>query len=442
MVSMPHWPIPPWGTNKYGLENSRVLLARLGNPHLKLPPVIHIAGTNGKGSTLAFLRSILENAGLRVHVYTSPHLIEFNERIVLASEKIDDGYLFDVHERARVAASAEGISPTFFEGVTAAAFLAFSEVPADILLLETGMGGRLDATNIVPRPLLTIITTISYDHTDHLGNTLEAIAYEKAGIIKLGVPCVISCEVEEVYKVLFAKCEEMRAPITAFGYDFGVELLFPSDERSEDPRSSGVARDPRRPAAEENRSYFKTLGIGLDDLSLPKPSLRGDHQIMNASTALAAISLIREQFKITDDNIIQGLQKAKWPGRLQKINERLWADGAHNPNGGQVLALFCQELEEPISLIVGFTKNRDPVEFLKYFSHVVTHIFCVQVRSEASSYSASRLAELAAPSGIPLTACDSLAEALELASRKEGTAIVTGSLFLVADLLKLLQLPV
>jgi len=460
MTQMPHWPIPSWKARKYDLETIGLLLKALYNPHLKLPPTIHIAGTNGKGSTLAFMRSIFEQAGLKVHVYTSPHLVDFNERIVLASEKIDDQYLFDVIERTRLAALAQNIECSFFEGITAAAFLAFSEVKADVLLLETGMGGRLDATNAIPRPLLTIITTISYDHMDYLGSTLPIIAKQKAGIIKPGTPCVISCQVAEVYQVLFNRCQEMRAPITAFGYDFGVEkivapatvipakagiqeskALQAQNKRSVDPSDDSLRLDPRLRGDDSSGGaddgFFKVLGIGLDDLALPEPSLPGDHQLMNAATALAGVSLIRKQFNISDEHIIQGLQKAKWAGRCQQITEKLWVDGAHNIGGAQVLSLFCKDLGKPISLILGLTKNRNPVDFLNYFKDVADHVFCLQVRSEASSYSSSRLAELAAPAGIPLTACDCLEDALELAAKKDGVTVVTGSLFLAADLFKL-----
>lgn len=417
---MPHWPTPPWNTIKFGLENITTLLSLLENPHLKLPPVIHVAGTNGKGSTVAFIRSMLEQAGLKVHVYTSPHLVEFNERIVIASEKIDDQYLFNVLDRTRIAAEAGGLNPTFFEGTTASAFLAFSEIEADIVLLETGLGGRLDATNIIPKPSLTIITTIAYDHMDYLGSTLPLIAREKAGIIKPGVPCIISNQVDEVYDTLFSICEEKQASITAFGCDYGIELL-----------------------RTDSSNYFKILGLGMDDIFLPRPSLLGDHQLVNAATAIAAIKLIHQDYSINDEQIKAGLVKAYWPARLHKIKDNLWVDGAHNSNGAQVLSIFCQEeLTRPISLIVGLTKNRNAVSFLESFKGIVDHVYCVQVRSEASSYTASKLAELAAPVGIPLTPCETLEQALEITARTSGTTVVTGSLFLAADLFKLLNYPI
>lgn len=407
MVFMPHWPIPLWKESKYDLETIKQLLEALGNPHLRIPPVIHIAGTNGKGSVQAFLKSIFEKSGYKVHSYTSPHLIEFNERIVLASEQITDDYLFQICERVRIVAEKNNIEPRFFEGVTAAALLAFSEVQADIVILETGMGGRLDATNIIPSPALTIITPILLDHMEALGPTPEIIAGEKAGIIKPGVPCVISCQMDEVYEVLFTRCEQMRAPSLAFSYDFGVEK---------------VGQD------------FKILGVGSDDASFPLPNLLGDHQIINAATAIVAVKQL-ENFAISQDNIESGITSAIWPGRIEKIGEGLWIDGAHNQSGAIALSHWANEnLARPISLILGMTKNRNVEMFLAPFKDVAGHIFCVQVKSEPSSYSAERLAELAAPIGIPLAICSSLEEAILLAKQREGDVIITGSLFLVGDL--------
>ncbi|MBP7189774.1 MAG: bifunctional folylpolyglutamate synthase/dihydrofolate synthase, partial [Rickettsiaceae bacterium] len=190
MVYMPHWPTAPLKPSESGLENVIKLLNALANPHLNLPPTIHIAGTNGKGSTAAYFRAIFESAGYKVHCYTSPHLIDFNERIVLASDMISNDYLFDICERTRIKAEELSIQPKIFEGTTVAAFLAFAEVKADVLILETGMGGRLDPTNVVPAPALTVLTPVSFDHMEYLGPTLPIIAAEKGGIIRPGVPCV------------------------------------------------------------------------------------------------------------------------------------------------------------------------------------------------------------------------------------------------------------
>ena len=440
MVFMPHWPIPHKITpTRVDLAPMLALMERLGNPHLKLPPVIHVAGTNGKGSSVAYLRAIFEAAGYKVHSYTSPHLLEFNERIVLAGEKIFDNQLFEMLERVRfvVAERHPGLDPgshevpdilqakfqnddtlldpTFFEATTAAAFLAFSEMPADILLLETGLGGRLDATNIVPNPLLTILTPISYDHMPMLGPTLPIIAAEKACIIKRGIPCVISAQIEEVMDVFLSKCEEMGAEAIAYGYDF---------------------------AQEKNGDSMEVSSLHHGSNHYPIPSLPGDHQILNATTIVAACDLLKAHFNITYEHICTGLRKVEWPGRLQKVkwngkSQHIWLDGAHNTGAAQVLAIWMREnLKPPISMILGITKNRDALAFASFFKGIVERIYCVRVYSEPSSYSAEKLAELVGPSGIEAVACDDLEEAINEALSK-GEAVVTGSLFLVADVLKL-----
>ena len=222
MVNLPSWPpVAIWQKEKRSdLELAKTLLAALGSPHKKLPPTIHIAGTNGKGSTVAILKSIFETAGYKVHSYTSPHLLEFNERINLAGKNISDHHLFELLEQVRIKAEELNLEPGFFEGTTIAAFLAFASISADILILETGLGGRLDCTNVIESPILTIITPISFDHMEHLGNSLTKIAIEKAGIIKTGVPCVIGPQNDEVYKTLFDKCEELNSPAFAYEYDY------------------------------------------------------------------------------------------------------------------------------------------------------------------------------------------------------------------------------
>ncbi len=411
---MPHWPIPhKIHPNRSDLSEVLALLDSIGNPQLRLPPAIHIAGTNGKGSTAAYLSSIFQKAGYLVHLYTSPHLLQFNERIVLAGCPIFDDYLFEVCERVRVATEKHGLDPTFFEATTAAAFLAFSEVPADILILETGIGGRLDATNVLPKPLLTIITPISYDHMEYLGPKLQFIAAEKAGIIKPGVPCVISAQVEEVSDILLAKCEECGSESIAYGYDYTIEKV----------------KDGFTVEGNWGKEKYK------------QPSLRGEHQILNAGAVVAAIHAnLKSHFKSVDENIEVGLQAKIWPARLQTIKYRnceIIIDGAHNAGGAQVLALWIKDnLPKPVSLVLGMTKNRDAEAFTSYFVGLVDHIFCVQVKSEPSSYSPEKLAVLIAPNSIPTTACDDLEDALDKAI-KLGAVVVTGSLFLSADVLKL-----
>lgn len=408
MVNMPHWPIAHRITpNRVDLSDMINLISCLGNPHLKLPPIIHIAGTNGKGSTVSFLKAIFESPGKKVHSYTSPHLLEFNERIVIAGTKISDGYLFELCERVRIISEREGFDPTFFEATTAAAFMAFAENAADTLLLETGLGGRLDPTNIVVKPLATIITPISYDHMEKLGSTLSMIAGEKAGIIKQGVPCFISAQVEEAMNVFLAKCESVNSESIVYGYDFAVDKKL--DEIILESREYGIEK-------------------------YPLPILQGDHQILNAAVCI----MLAKRMGINNEHIALGLKKAVWPGRIQKIpNRNIWLDGAHNAGGAQVLSIWVREnLQGATVMILGMTKNRDVTTFLKHFNGVVQRIFCVRVLSEPSSYSAEKLAELAGLSGIEAVACDDLDEAIKIAQSTFANIVITGSLFLVADFKK------
>ena len=405
-MQMPHWPvIQPTTQPRDDLSVMLTLMRELGDPHLKLPPVIHVAGTNGKGSTIAYLKAIFEAAGRKVHAYISPHLVEFNERITLAGEKIFDDHLFQLFERVRLASEKANLAPTLFEATTAAAFLAFSEIPADIVLLETGLGGRRDATNIIPNPLLTIITPISYDHMTILGPTLPLIAQEKAGIIKAGVPCIISAQLDDVLDVFLTRCELLGSESIAYGYDFAV--------RKESDK------------------------MVVNDIEYPLPALLGDHQLLN----VAAVVFACEKMQISYQHICEGLQKVVWPGRLQKFaigESYIWLDGAHNSGAAQVLALWMREnLVGPISMIIGITKNRDALEFVSFFKDIVSKIYCVRVASEASSYSATKLAELIAPLGVSVIICNDLQEALDAARASSMDVVVTGSLFLIADVLKL-----
>jgi len=461
MVHMPHWP-KKFAMHPEAKDLSRMLaiLAELDNPHLKLPPTIHIAGTNGKGSTCAMLRSIYKNMGLKVHMYTSPHLLHFYERIELHGQKIDDDFLFEVLELTRIASEKLDFEPTFFESTTAAAFLAFSKIPADILILETGMGGRLDPTNVIPNPILTIITPISYDHMEYLGEHIRLIAGEKAGIIKPGVPCVISRQDQDVMDILLAKCEELNSPSIAYEYDF-------------------------IPEKNEEGFYFRSQ---LAEFQVPHLNLKGDHQIINASSVIAGVLVvaktrvikimsslrkqgsnqhffeaplqldscsrrndIEDDASFHNDVICAALAKAEWPGRLQEFNiskivknaenASCYLDGAHNISGAAALADWIkeQQFKQPI-LIVGLTKNRDVSSFLSQFKEVNPIIYGVRVLSEPSSYSSEMLAQKAAEANIEVIPKDSLEEALAAAVAHDNSAkiIVTGSLFLVSDCMKLL----
>lgn len=329
------------------------LLQKFGNPHLALPPAIHVAGTNGKGSIVVILRSILERAGYKVHAYTSPHLLRFNERIVLAGREIEDDTLealideaTDLNERREV---------TFFEITTAMAFTAFSRSKADILLLETGLGGRLDCTNVIEKPLVSIINRISYDHGEYLGETLREIAAEKAGIMKKDVPCVVGAQsgqalAEGVMDVIKQKAGELNVPLYRAGQEWDIE-----------PRGKGM------------RFSFED-----EEFVSPQPSLSGHHQIENAGTAFAALSLIKEDFLIPPVARKDGLGKIKWPGRLQQIKGggfkipllwELWFDGGHNDSAGEALAQqaksWAEQDDKPLHIILGMKGDKDAHAFLK-----------------------------------------------------------------------------
>ncbi len=415
MVYMPHWPKPLQTNNsRVDLEPMRILMNALSNPHLKLPPIIHVAGTNGKGSTCAYLKAIFENAGYRVHMYTSPHLLQFNERIVLSGSPIFDDYLHEICEKVRNISIKNNLNNSFFEATTAAAFIAFSETPADILILETGLGGRLDATNIIEEPLATIITPISYDHMEYLGPTLPIIAGEKAGIIKSKTSCIISAQIPEIFDVLIAKCEEMKAPFIAYGYDYMIE---------------------------KKANEFVIEGQDFHE-NFPFPKLLGDHQILNASAVIAAIlSYCFRGFKISRDNIKAGLQTVDWPARLQKIKYKgrdVIIDGAHNTGGAQVLSLWIKDnLNGTNALILGMTKNRDVTSFTSYFKDIVDVIYCVKVMSEPSSYSTEKLKDFIEVNSIKTVTCKNLEEAIIKATSSAKNVVVTGSLFLASDVIKL-----
>lgn len=426
---MPSWPqVPLWRNNTPGgLSEVKEILEILGSPHTKLPPTIHIAGTNGKGSSLAMLKTIYEMAGYKVHSYTSPHLLEFNERIYLSGKNISDEYINELIIKVREACDIAGYEPSFFQGTTIIALMAFVETPADILILETGMGGRLDPTNVIENPILTLITPISYDHMEHLGDTLEKIAIEKAGIMKTGTPCIISAQTQEVYDTLFEEAAKKEVEVLAYEHDFGINLT-------------------------ENGFEFLMQDL---QVSLPRPSLMGNHQYINAASVVASVLTLNKYFKVKTDHIKAGLANTTWLGRIEQISNKkkqyllpdninLYLDGAHNSGGAQCLADWAKNLTEPVIVILGMTKNRNPVDFLNNFVGVAHKVITVRVVSEPSSYEASRLAELAKPSGLNIDYQYDIEEALEYVkntySEQKVNLIVTGSLFLVADCYKLLKL--
>ncbi len=415
-MQLPFWPDPSSYRNiELGLSRVYQLLLRLGNPHLKLPPTIHIAGTNGKGSTLAFLRAIFEDAGLQVHCYISPHLVRFNERIILSGKEIDDDFLNRILQECKTAAELEPkINITFFEGITVAAFVAFSKVQADVLLLETGMGGRLDATNVIENPIATIITPIAFDHTEFLGKTLAKIAFEKSGIIKPNCPVIISKQKPSALKVL-------------------------------------------QDVALKNNSQIH-LPLTTYNLSLTTPNFEGEHQITNAKTAIAAI-FAQKTFKISTKNIEQGLQKAIWPARLQKISDgkfyqillknfQLILDGSHNPAGARTVANWLKEQQKELPaknyLVCAMLKDKDSASFLKHLAKQTEMLIGLKISDEEKSKPAKEIVKIAQSFNIKAKTALGFSEAIEEItkyhlknySNESAKIIICGSLYLAGKFLE------
>jgi len=397
------------------------LLAALGNPEQKLPPVVHVTGTNGKGSTLAFLRAIFEAAGYRVHAYASPHLVYFHERIRLAGELIVEEHLEAALEECERANDGHDI--TFFEITTAAAFLAFSRTTADIVLLENGLGGRLDATNVVARPALTGITPISLDHQQFLGDTIDLIAVEKAGIIKPGVACVSGPQDPKAQMVLQSKADDVGASLISHGANWSVR---PTDAGF-DMRMEGEV------------------------LSLPKPNLIGPHQLANAAQAIVMSRHLTE-FTITEDHIRNGITHADWPARLQRLHHgpiidalpddcEVWLDGGHNPDAGRALAAHIADAwsDRPLYLIAGMINTKDPVGYFKPLSQVAQSVHCVTIPNEAASVSGDDLATTARASGFAASSAPSAVHAAsEIAENITAPArvLLCGSLYFAGHILR------
>jgi len=397
-----------------GLDRVAVFLKLIGSPHKRLPPVIHVAGTNGKGSLIAFLHAIFNAAGYRVHRYISPHLVNFNERIVIDSKPISDDYL--LHLLKTVRGYVEKQPVTFFEATTAAAFLAFSEHPADVVLLETGMGGRLDATNVIDQPLLTAITPIGFDHCDFLGTALQAIAREKAGIIKRGVACVVGRQEAEAAQVIAHQAQILSSPVYRMNDEWKI-------------------------ANQIYKSKHKTTAI--------RSALAGAHQIDNAATAVACIDTL-QGFSISDTHIEQGLQQAVWPARLQPLtsgyyarllpeNLALWLDGGHNPHGAKALAdWFATQRPTPIYVICGMVKGKDTTSFLRILAPYITQLYAIEIPEESLSQPVSDIENAAHTAGISAQSADSIENALQsIAAHAKTPAIVCicGSLYLAGKVL-------
>ena len=394
-------------------------LAALGNPQNKLPPVIHLAGTNGKGSTQAFLRAIYEAAGYRVHAYTSPHLVRFNERIVITGKEITDAQLLPLLERVKQASAS--VPVTFFEVTTAAAFLAFAEHEADVVLLETGLGGRLDATNMVAHPMATVITPVDFDHMEFLGDTLEKIAGEKAGIIKSGSICIAGAQPEEALSAITHIAAEKQAPLIAHGVDWRYA------------------------------SSASAIGVvcGEQSWSLPLPSLAGEHQHHNAALASVVAQQCQKHLAVTDTAIREGIGHARWPGRLQRLSKGplveawgargdVYLDGGHNASAAQALAEWMALHHQPITLVWGMMARKDAAAFLNHFSPHIARVIAVPVEGEGAAHTPDSLAAIATAAGIKETAaCDDIHHVPNhLTGEAKGTLLIAGSLFLAGEILK------
>ncbi|HUK58367.1 MAG TPA: folylpolyglutamate synthase/dihydrofolate synthase family protein [Stellaceae bacterium] len=391
------------------------LLHALGDPHEALPPVVHVAGTNGKGSTLAFLRAFLEAAGYRVHVYTSPHLVRFHERIRVAGRLINEDALLALLEECERANAGAPI--TFFEITTAVAFLAFARTKADIALLETGLGGRFDATNVIARPAVTAITPISLDHQHFLGDTIAKIAFEKAGILKPRAPAVLAAQVPAAEEVLEARAQELDAPLTRSGREWIAAAT-----------KDGLAYRGRR------------------KIELPPPGLLGPHQYENAGTALACLEELRG-FVVPDAALARGSREVEWPARLQRLargplaaimpaDAELWLDGAHNPAGGAALARVAEAWRpRPLSLVFGMLNTHDPAGFLEPLAPFVTRLAAVAIPGEFNARPAAELADAAQRLGISASAASDLADAVARVAVPDGRTLICGSLYLAGRVL-------
>jgi dihydrofolate synthase/folylpolyglutamate synthase len=407
------------------LELSRVerLLKLVGSPEQKLPPVVHVAGTNGKGSVIAYLRAILEAAGCKVHVYTSPHLVRFHERIRLAGNLIEEQALVDLIEECERANGGDPI--TFFEITTVAAFLAFSRVPADILLLETGLGGEFDATNVIDAPLATIITPVSFDHMQFLGDSLAKIAQAKAGIMKRNRPAIIAQQPPEAAAVIEARAASLNAPLWRCGAEWNFEI------------------------GDSGFTYRDSHGA----LTLPKPVLPGRHQFGNAATAIASTRWLKE-FALSERDIAAGLTSAIWPARMQCLTRgplvdllppgwELWLDGGHNEDAGQIIAGMIGEWQgqahKAVSLIFGMLTSKDPLAFLRHLAPVAEDLSAVAIPGDHASLSAADAVAFARQAGLPAEGYDSTKTALAAIIARHGPAprrvLICGSLYLAGTVL-------
>jgi dihydrofolate synthase/folylpolyglutamate synthase len=400
------------------------LLAALGAPQDRLPPIVHVAGTNGKGSTVAFLRAIAEAAGLKVHVFTSPHLVRFAERIRVAGELISEDRLTELLGRVEAVNANQPI--TFFEITAAAALTAFAEAPADLCLVEVGLGGRFDATNVFGRPAVTVITPIDYDHKEYLGDTLAAIAGEKAGILRRGAPAVVARQPEEAMTVIEATAAQLHAPLTVAGRDFDAY-------------------------AEAGRLIYQDEAGLLD---LPPPALVGRHQYDNAGVAIAAARTLNKR-RIDEAAIARGVAAAVWPARMQRLTAGplarmaavrgadLWLDGGHNPHAAVALAQTAADLSardgRPVVFVMGLLARKDVAGIFAALAATQSRLITVDFQSDLAA-DAQALANQAQAQGLAAQACPDVTAGVRLALSEAGPSphvIICGSLYLAGEVLAL-----
>ncbi len=433
MVYLPHWPIPATlGRRQVDFETvferMNVVLKRLNNPHHKMPPTIHIAGTNGKGSTSSLIAKIFQCSGYKAHLYTSPHLHHCNERIVLSGEKISNNFLYEVLEETRLA--SENVNLTFMESFTIGAFLAFSKIPADVVVLECGMGGRIDSTNIVENKIATVITPISFDHTEYLGDTIAKIALEKVMIIRQKVPLIVS-----------SQCQEANNLIKIITADQNIESYFFDEDYT-------VRMDP---ITKEFDYFFADIFFE----NLAKPALLGNHQYINFATAITC-ALALKNFNLSESAIRKAIETVQWPSRLEKINNNLnkifenkaselWIDGAHNEGGATCLNQWLKEQDSTLKnyIICGFSRGKCKEGFINKFQDTA-RLIAVRVNGEPYAEDPQIICNIAKKYYDQIQGFEDLIDALKYISKEQADkpcrVIICGSLHLARDVKKYSQI--
>ncbi|MDA9818299.1 Mur ligase family protein [Flavobacteriaceae bacterium] len=422
MVYLPHWPKNLH--NDFGQDSVNKLknfLPKIGNPHLKLPPIVHVAGTNGKGSTISFLESILKAHGYSCHVFTSPHVFHCNERIKINEQKISDQYLFELLEKIR--SKSNEINFTLFEALTLVAILAFARHKADFCLIETGMGGRVDSTNVLENKIVTILTSISLDHEEFLGFDVKTIAAQKAHIMRKGTPNIMMSNDTEILDEIRLRSDIISNDLLIYNQGFSYK---------------------------KHGDKFDFISSDQRFYDLPLPNLLGEHQLQNACAAIAAVSKMK--INISTKNISEGLKNVSWHFRLEKLNNNfnrflqnpkseIWFDAAHNIGGAESIAKWLQnEKEIQTFLIIGFSKNKTKKEFLLPFVNLVECFLPIQVEGEPLPEITANIAKILQKIGVKYHEKDDLLEAIYFAGKKARTnecrIIICGSIYLAADIKK------